>query len=106
MSFLPDVALIAGAYMALALLVVGVVWRVFAWLSTPSRRRVVLTPAPRGTWGVVWRLGHESLAFTSLWRASRWTWLFGWCFHLGLALLLLQHLRYVTPGWWFWVNWT
>jgi nitrate reductase gamma subunit len=98
------VAAVLG-YAALALLLVGVVWRVGCWLATPSSRRIVLTPAPRSAAGVAWRLFHETVVFTSLWRASPWTWLFGWCFHLGLLLVLLQHLRYVTAQWWPWVSW-
>jgi len=101
----PDLVFAAAAYAALALLAGGIAWRISAWLRTPSRRRVPVTPAPRSRAGVVWRMVHETLLFTTLLRASPWTWLFGWCFHLGLALVLLQHLRYVTEGWWGWVGW-
>jgi nitrate reductase gamma subunit len=32
--------------------------------------------------------------FQSLFRANKWIWLFGWAFHVALALVLLRHLRY------------
>ena len=90
---------------AVITLFAGIVWRVIRWLRMPVPRQVVLTPAPRSRAGVVLRMLHESVLFTTLFKASRWTWLFGWLFHLGLALVLLQHLRYVSADWWAWVNW-
>jgi len=47
-----------------------------------------------GTLGVVLRLGREVVFFESLFKASKWTWLFGWVFHAGLFFVLLAHLRY------------
>ena len=32
--------------------------------------------------------------FESLFRGSKWTWIFGWMFHFGLFLVTLRHLRY------------
>ncbi len=90
---------------AAALLLAGIAWRMSRWLRTPSPRRVALTPAPRTLAGVVVRMLRETLAFETLLRASPWTWLFGWTFHLGLALVLLQHLRYLSEQWWGWVEW-
>jgi nitrate reductase gamma subunit len=90
---------------AVAACVLGLAWRLALWLRTPARRRIALTPAPRTGPGVLCSLIGESVLFPTLWRANRWTWLFGWLFHLGLLLVLLQHLRYVTAGWWTWVGW-
>ena len=42
----------------------------------------------------------EVVLFRSLFKASLWTWLFGWVFHAGLALALLGHLRYFTEPVW------
>lgn len=86
-------------------LLAGTIWRVFRWLRTPVARRVPLMPAPRSRLGVVLFMVHESVLFTTLFKASRWTWLFGWVFHVGLALILLQHLRYLSSYWWPWLNW-
>jgi nitrate reductase gamma subunit len=93
------------ARVVVVVLLAGTIWRVVRWLHSPVVRRVPLMPAPRSRSGVVWLMLHESLLFTTLFKASRWTWLFGWLFHAGLALVLLQHLRYVTSYWWPWLNW-
>jgi nitrate reductase gamma subunit len=41
--------------------------------------------------------------FESLFKATLWTWLFGWVFHAAMALVLLRHLRYFTEPVWGWV---
>ncbi len=43
------------------------------------------------------------MLFESLFKSSLWTWLFGWLFHAGLALVLVRHLRYFTEPVWGWV---
>jgi nitrate reductase gamma subunit len=40
-----------------------------------------------------------------LFKANLWIWLFGWTFHVALALVLARHLRYFTEPVWFWVIW-
>ena len=45
----------------------------------------------------------ELTIFESLFKSSKWTWLFGWMFHFGLLLVLLRHLRYFTDPVWAWV---
>jgi nitrate reductase gamma subunit len=90
---------------AALVLFAGICWRLARWLRTPSPRQVVLTPAPTTRIGVALLMLHESVLFTTLFKASRWTWLFSWLFHFGLALVLLQHLRYVTAAWWGWISW-
>ena len=45
----------------------------------------------------------EITIFESLFKSSKWTWLFGWLFHFGLLLVLLRHLRYFTDPVWGWV---
>ena len=105
MSAWPDAVAVVALYGAVAAFVLGLGWRCVLWLRTPSRRRIALTPAPRGAAGVLGSLLLETLLFPTLWRASPWTWLFGWLFHVGLLLVLLQHLRYVSVDWWTWVAW-
>jgi nitrate reductase gamma subunit len=48
---------------------------------------------------------REVAFFESLFRANKWTWIFGYLFHFGMLLVLLRHLRYFTEPVWFWVNW-
>ena len=63
--------------------------------ATPAPLKIPVTPAPKTTGGVVLRLAKEVILFASLFRASKWTWLFGYMFHAGLALAFIRHLRYV-----------
>ena len=66
-------------------------WRMLAWLRAPVPLPMPLPPAP-ATWsGVVLRLLREGLVFETLFRANRWTWLFGWLFHAALLLVLVRH---------------
>ncbi|MHB8884956.1 MAG: respiratory nitrate reductase subunit gamma [Methylovirgula sp.] len=37
---------------------------------------------------------REVVFFQSLFNANKWIWLFGWIFHVALALVVLRHLRY------------
>ncbi len=45
----------------------------------------------------------EVTVFRSLFRSNKWTWLFGWLFHVALLFVLLRHLRYFTEPVWTWV---
>jgi len=43
--------------------------------------------------------------FESLIRADKWVWLFGWTFHVALAVVLMRHLFFFTDPVWRWVLW-
>lgn len=45
-------------------------------------------------------MAREVLLFESLFRANKWTWLFGWLFHAALVVVLVRHLRYFTEPVW------
>lgn len=92
-------------YIATATLVFGVLYRITLYARIPVPFKIPTTPAPTGRWGVAWRLFREVVFFESLFKASKWTWLFGWLFHFGLLLALLRHLRYFTEPIWGWVQW-
>jgi nitrate reductase gamma subunit len=49
---------------------------------------------------VGWRMAREVVFFESLFRSSKWTWIFGWMFHAALLLVLLRHLRYFQQPVW------
>ena len=76
----------------------GVALRVGQWLRTPQPWPVPLTPAPTGRAGAALRVLREALLFHSLLRASAWTWVFGWGFHLALLLAFFGHLRFAHPA--------
>ena len=85
-------------------LVVGVALRVIRYSRTPVPLVIPTTPAPTTTGGVGARMFREVVLFESLFKGSKWTWLFGWLFHFGLVVALLRHLRYFTEPVWQWVE--
>jgi len=92
-------------YAATLLGVGGLAWRIRDYARTPAPLKIPTTPAPTTTGGVVLRMLREVLLFESLFKANLWIWLFGWMFHVALALVLVRHLRYFTEPVWFWVAW-
>ena len=88
-------------YAATLLMVVGVGRKIVIYARTPAPLKIPTTPAPTTAGGVVMRMTREVVFFESLFKASKWTWLFGWLFHFGLLLVLIGHLRYfIEPVWW------
>jgi nitrate reductase gamma subunit len=81
-------------YAAAAVLVAGVLLKIVIYLRTPAPLKIPTTPAPTTKTGVTLRLAREVVFFESLFRSSKWTWIFGWTFHAALLLVLLRHLRY------------
>jgi len=102
MSFV-TVAFALLLYAAALVLVAGLVYRVVRYARTPAPLKIPTTPAPVDRIGVVARLFKEVVFFESLFKATKWTWLFGWTFHFALLLVLLGHLRYFTEPTWSWL---
>jgi nitrate reductase gamma subunit len=97
-------ALYAGLfYAATAVLVGGVAWRVIEYARAPAPLRIPTTPAPMTRTGAAARVAREIVLFESLYRSNKWIWLFGWMFHVALALVLLRHLRYFIEPVWGWI---
>lgn len=90
-------------YVATLILVVGVSRKIYIYSRTPAPLKIPITPAPTTSLGVVIRLVREVVLFESLFKSSKWTWLFGWVFHFGLLIALLRHLFYFTDPIWSWV---
>ena len=91
MSTLYAVLFIAATIIMVALLV----RKIHQYWTTPAPLKIPTTPAPKTKGGVVLRMAKEVIFFAALFRATKWTWLFGWMFHVGLALAFIRHLRYV-----------
>jgi len=99
-------AIYAGLfYFATAVFVVGLLYRIRLYARTPAPLKIPTTPAPVTQSGVVVRMAKEVVFFESLFKANKWTWLFGWVFHAALLLVVMRHLRYFTEPVWFWVRW-
>lgn len=81
--------------LATIVMIVGVVRKARQYSATPAPLKIPVTPAPKSTGGVVVRMAKEVILFASLFRSSKWTWIFGWIFHVSLALAFIRHLRYV-----------
>lgn len=81
--------------LATLVMIVGVVRKARQYSATPAPLKIPVTPAPKSTGGVVVRMAKEVFLFAALFRASKWTWIFGWIFHVSLALAFIRHLRYV-----------
>jgi len=91
-------------YAATLLFVVGVARKIVVYARTPAPLKIPTTPAPTTAGGVVLRIAREVVFFESLFKANKWTWLFGWIFHFGLLLVLIGHLRYFLEPVWWWLN--
>ncbi len=92
-------------YVATLVMVVGLARKIHCYSRTPAPLRIPTTPAPTTATGVGWRMAREVVFFESLFKASKWTWIFGWTFHAGLMLVLLRHLRYFQEPVWLPVVW-
>lgn len=92
-------------YFATLVLVAGVGYRVYLYARTPAPLKIPTTPAPTTRRGVALRMLREVTLFSSLFKANKWIWLFGWLFHAALLLVLLRHLRYFQEPVWTWVVW-
>ena len=87
-------------YAATAILVIGVGYKMYDYARTPAPLKIPTTPAPTTSTGVVFRLFREVVFFESLFKATKWTWIFGWVFHAALLLVLIRHLRYFQESVW------
>jgi nitrate reductase gamma subunit len=87
-------------YIAFAVMAGGLAFKIRQFAQTPAPLRIPITPAPVTTGGVIVRMALEVVLFYSLFRSNKWIWLFGWMFHVAMALVLLRHLRYfMEPVW-------
>jgi nitrate reductase gamma subunit len=88
-------------YVATGVFVVGLTRKIRSYAKTPAPLKIPTTPAPTTMTGVRWRMAREVVFFESLFKSSKWTWIFGWTFHVTLLLVVLRHLRYFQEPVWF-----
>ncbi len=81
-------------YAAGLVMMAGLGHRVWLYASTPAPLKIPTMPAPTTRGGVGLRMFSEVVFFRSLFKANKWIWLFGWVFHVALAIVLMRHLRY------------
>ena len=87
-------------YVATGVFVLGLAFKIRQYARTPAPLKIAVTPAPLTSAGVGWRLTREVVFFESLFRSSKWTWIFGWMFHAALLLVVLRHVRYFQDPVW------
>jgi nitrate reductase gamma subunit len=86
-------------YFAAIVLFAGVVRKIVIYARTPQPLKIPTTPAPVTQMGVWARMTREVVLFESLFKSNKWTWIFGWLFHVSLLLAFFRHLRYaLTEG--------
>lgn len=93
-------------YLATAVLIGGLVYKIRLYAKTPAPLKIPTTPAPVTQTGVVLRMAREVVLFASLFKSNKWIWIFGWMFHFALLLVILRHFRYfvdTSNPIWFWV---
>ncbi len=90
-------------YAAIIVLFGGITNKIMQYKRVPAPLKIAVTPAPLTKTGVAWRMTTEVVFFNSLFRASKWTWIFGWIFHFALLLAFFRHLRYaISPDNFLW----
>ena len=87
-------------YVAAAIFAAGLALRLLQYHRTPVPLKIPTTPAPMTRAGAAFRVFREVTFFESLFKSNKWIWLFGWVFHVSLALVLFRHLRYFTQPVW------
>ena len=90
-------------YAAGLILLAGLIFKIRQYAKAPAPLKIPTTPAPVTRGGVVWRMIREVVLFESLFKGNKWLWIFGWAFHVGLALVLVRHLRYFVEPVWTWL---
>ncbi|MBT7411375.1 MAG: nitrate reductase [Methylococcales bacterium] len=88
---------------AVAVLVLGTAYKIKQYINVPAPLKIPTTPAPTTKSGVVWRLFREVVFFESLFKSTKWTWIFSWIFHMSMFVVLARHIRYFNEPVWSWV---
>jgi len=92
---------------AFIVLIAGLGRKIVQYHKIPAPLKIPVTPAPITKSGVYFRLAKEVILFSSLFRSNKWTWLFGWMFHMSLFIIIVYHLRYFmseVPAWIVWLQ--
>lgn len=90
--------------LAFIILITGVAYKIKQYFNVPAPLKIPTTPAPTTQVGVVWRLFKEIVFFESLFKSTKWTWIFGWMFHMAMFVVLMRHVRYFNDPVWTWVS--
>ncbi len=90
--------LVAGimVYVAVAVFLVGMSYRVYQWINSPKPRfKTGVFPKPSTPEARWLRVARDSFVFPEARTYDRWMWIFTILFHFGLLGALVGHLRLV-----------
>ena len=93
-----SILLIFFFYISTLIFISGLSYKIIQYWNTPAPLKIPIAPSALDKKGVFLRYLREVFLFASLFKANKWTWLFGWSFHLALVLLFFRHLVYFWPG--------
>lgn len=81
-------------YIALAVFILGLAYKVYKWFKVPkSSVRLGLFPKPQGSGRRLLRLSRDNFLFPQVLDVDRWMWLFVILLHLGGVVAFVGHLR-------------
>jgi nitrate reductase gamma subunit len=130
---LSSLLMVVIPYAALAVFLIGFLYRVLLWAKSPVPFRITTTcgqqtslpwiknsplESPFHTWGVIGRMALEVFLFRSLFRntdvaiveqkpvygSAKWLWFFGLLFHWSLLIIVFRHLRFFIEPIAPWIN--
>jgi len=87
-------------YLATLLFLGGLGYRIYTYWNTPAPLKIPTMPAPTTHRGVAFRIFREVAFFESLFKSNKWIWIFGYIFHVAMALVVLRHFRYFQEPVW------
>ena len=79
-------------YIAVAIFVVGIVYRIARWFKARIVHNIVLTPAPTTKSGAAIRYITEIAFFKSLFKGDKSLWVAAWIMHVTLAGIIAGHI--------------
>lgn len=90
-------AMFYGAGVLLALTLVLRLWR---FIRHPEKFRFPAVPGPESRTSAILKEATNLVLFRGTFFTDRIQWIFSACFHFGLLLVVLRHLRYaINPDW-------
>jgi len=82
------------SYIVITIFIIGFLYKIWLYASTPSPLKIPTTPAATSALDVGKRLTGEVVFFKSLFKSNKWIWLGGYLFHIAFLLIILRHIRY------------
>lgn len=91
-------------YIALAIFIIGIIYRIVKWVKGPQLLKWTLFPVHTSGEKLGLTLG-QVFGFRSLFKYNRGLWLGAWLYHLSLAAIVLWHiLDFIDVESDFWLN--